>query len=220
MARNSELVRQWEILRAIDGARNGIAIGKLASERGVHQRTIGAISTRSAVPVSRSTTRRSTAPACGSCAAGLRAASRRRARRDGAVRALFQHARCSTRSAGAPLLDDGGAGVRKIERALPVASRRFLDQLPRILKAKADGRKKQDERRVREILGRMLDATARSTAARRCAMRRRRRAGRRPIRRRVASGWPTPTAASTCSPGCRRTARCARSRPSGSRRSR
>ena len=40
MARNSELVRQWEILRAIDGARNGIAIAKLASERGVHPRTV------------------------------------------------------------------------------------------------------------------------------------------------------------------------------------
>src|SRR6476620_7793445 len=40
MARNSELIRQWEILRAIDAARNGIPIPKLASTAGVHQRTI------------------------------------------------------------------------------------------------------------------------------------------------------------------------------------
>lgn len=40
MARNSELIRQWEILREIDGARTGIAIAKLASMRRVHQRTI------------------------------------------------------------------------------------------------------------------------------------------------------------------------------------
>lgn len=40
MARNSELVRQWEILRDIDCARNGIAIPKLAAMRHVHQRTI------------------------------------------------------------------------------------------------------------------------------------------------------------------------------------
>lgn len=40
MARNSEVVRQWEILRAVDGARNGIGIGKLASQLTVCTRTI------------------------------------------------------------------------------------------------------------------------------------------------------------------------------------
>jgi predicted DNA-binding transcriptional regulator YafY len=40
MARNAELVRQWEVLRAIDGARLGITVAKLAGERGVHPRTI------------------------------------------------------------------------------------------------------------------------------------------------------------------------------------
>src|SRR5262249_60216805 len=40
MARNTELVRQWEILREIDAARTGIPIAKLASLRKVHQRTI------------------------------------------------------------------------------------------------------------------------------------------------------------------------------------
>src|ERR671919_442398 len=40
MARNSEVIRQWEILREIDGARVGITIAKLAASRGVHQRTI------------------------------------------------------------------------------------------------------------------------------------------------------------------------------------
>ncbi len=40
MARNAELVRQWEILRAIDAARNGIGVGKLAAEREVCERTI------------------------------------------------------------------------------------------------------------------------------------------------------------------------------------
>jgi predicted DNA-binding transcriptional regulator YafY len=40
MARNSELIRQWEILRAIDAARHGIAVSKLAALREVHPRTI------------------------------------------------------------------------------------------------------------------------------------------------------------------------------------
>ena len=33
MARSSEVIRQWEILRTIDSVRNGIGIAKLASER-------------------------------------------------------------------------------------------------------------------------------------------------------------------------------------------
>ena len=40
MARNSELVRQWEILRDVDAARTGIGIAKLANMRAVHPRTI------------------------------------------------------------------------------------------------------------------------------------------------------------------------------------
>jgi predicted DNA-binding transcriptional regulator YafY len=40
MARNTELIRQWEILREIDGARTGVGIAKLAALRGVHSRTI------------------------------------------------------------------------------------------------------------------------------------------------------------------------------------
>ena len=34
------MIRQWEILRAIDAARNGITVPKLASAQDVHQRTI------------------------------------------------------------------------------------------------------------------------------------------------------------------------------------
>lgn len=40
MARNAEVIRQWEVLRDIDGARTGIGVAKLAAARRVHQRTI------------------------------------------------------------------------------------------------------------------------------------------------------------------------------------
>ena len=40
MARNSEMTRQWQVLRDIDAARTGITIPKLAAAREVHQRTI------------------------------------------------------------------------------------------------------------------------------------------------------------------------------------
>jgi predicted DNA-binding transcriptional regulator YafY len=47
----------------------------------------------------------------------------------------------------------------KLERAVPAASRRFLDQLPLRIKTKASGRKKHDDRKSREVLARLLDAS-------------------------------------------------------------
>ena len=73
--------------------------------------------------------------------------------------ALYFSRTMMDRLAGAPLRDDAERAFMKLERALPLASRRFLDQLPRALQAKPDGRKKQDERKLREILARVLDAT-------------------------------------------------------------
>jgi proteasome accessory factor B len=69
---------------------------------------------------------------------------------------------------GTPLVNDAERAFAKIERALPPGCRRFLDELPRTLKAKAAGRKKSDERRLRDVLGRVLDA---ALLHRRAAMR-------------------------------------------------
>ena len=63
--------------------------------------------------------------------------------------------------AGTPLLGDADSAFLKIERALPAGCRKFIDQLPRLLTAKSSGRKKHDQRKVREILSRALDATVR-----------------------------------------------------------
>jgi predicted DNA-binding transcriptional regulator YafY len=62
---------------------------------------------------------------------------------------------------------DAERAFMKIERALPASCRRYLDNLPVMLKAKTIGRKKHD-RRVREVLTRALDA---SLAHRRVSMR-------------------------------------------------
>ena len=40
MARNAEIIRQWEILRAIDATPTGLSVARLAAEREVHPRTI------------------------------------------------------------------------------------------------------------------------------------------------------------------------------------
>ena len=54
--------------------------------------------------------------------------------------------------------------LMKIRRAAPQPTRELLDDLPRILTAKSTGRKKQDERKVQEITGRVLDAITRKRA--------------------------------------------------------
>jgi predicted DNA-binding transcriptional regulator YafY len=62
---------------------------------------------------------------------------------------------------GAPFMDDVERAFMKLEKALPVASRKFLNRFPTMLKAKSSGRKKQDERKTREILARAIDASLR-----------------------------------------------------------
>lgn len=159
MARNSELIRQWEILRAIDGVRNGIAIAKLASERGVHQRTIR----RDMDALCRAGFPLYDEKVNGTSMWKLRCRPFSRLEETGLglmeLCALYFSRTVLDTLAGAPLLDDAERAFAKLERALPIASRRFLDQLPRTLKAKQAGRKKHDERRLREILARALDAT-------------------------------------------------------------
>jgi predicted DNA-binding transcriptional regulator YafY len=159
MARNSELVRQWEILRAIDGARNGIAIAKLASERGVHPRTIR----RDIDALQRAGFSLYDDKVNGTGMWKLRCRPFHRLEETGLglmeVCALYFSRTMMDCLAGAPLHDHSERAFAKLERVLPLGIRKFLDQLPRALQAKGDGRKKRDERRLREVLARVVDAT-------------------------------------------------------------
>jgi predicted DNA-binding transcriptional regulator YafY len=161
MARNAELIRQWEILREIDGARTGIGIAKLASLQRVHQRTI----------------RRDVEALCkagfplydekvnGSSLWKLRAKPFRGLEETGLstteLSALYFSRTLIATLTGAPFLDDMERAMAKLERALPAASRKFLDRMPNLVKAKAFGRKKQDSRKLREIAARAVDASLR-----------------------------------------------------------
>jgi len=69
---------------------------------------------------------------------------------------------------GAPFQDDLERALMKLERALPTSCRKFIDRIPRLLKAKASGRKKLDGRKSREIVNRAVDA---SLTGRRITMR-------------------------------------------------
>ncbi len=159
MARNAELVRQWEILRDVDGARTGIAVAKLASLRRVHQRTI----------------RRDIQALCdagfplydekvnGTSMWKLRARPFRALEETGLsvteLCALYFSRSLIAALTGAAFMDDVERALGKLERALPAASRKYLDRLSVLVKAKATGRKKQDDRKVREIASRAMDAS-------------------------------------------------------------
>jgi predicted DNA-binding transcriptional regulator YafY len=161
MARNAELIRQWQILREIDAARTGIGIPKLASLQKVHVRTI----------------RRDLEALCkagfplyddkinGSTIWKMKARPFRALEETGLgvseLCALYFSRSILQALTGSPFQDDVERAFGKLERALPAASRRFLDRFPSMLKAKTSGRKKQDERKTREILSRAVDASLR-----------------------------------------------------------
>jgi predicted DNA-binding transcriptional regulator YafY len=161
MARNAEVIRQWQVLRAIDAARNGVPIAKVASAQGVHQRTtrrdIEALS-KAGFPLyddrvaGRIVWKLSAKPFRGLEETGLSVTE---------LCALYFSRSILETLAGAPFRHETERAFMKLERALPVASRKFLDRFPRILKAKVTGRKKQDEKKVREFLARAVDASLR-----------------------------------------------------------
>ena len=165
MARCSEVVRQWEILRSIDGARHGIAIAKLATEHGVHQRTIR----RDLDALGRAGFPLYDEKVNGTSLWKLRAKPFRSLEEPGLTLTelcalYFSHSMLSALT-GTPLMNDAERAFLKIARALPAGCRTFLDRLPRLLTAKSSGRKKGEDRRMREILARVLDATLRHRRA-------------------------------------------------------
>jgi len=158
MARNAEMTRQWQVLRDIDAARTGISIPKLAAAREVHQRTI----------------RRDLDALCaagfplfdekvnGTTMWKLRARPFRGLEDTGLsvieLCALYFSRAMLSALAGAPFQDDAERAFVKIERALPPSCRKFLDNLPVALRAKIAGRKKQDDRKTREVVNRASEA--------------------------------------------------------------
>lgn len=161
MARNAETTRQWEILRDIDAARTGIGIARLADLRGVHARTIrrdlDALS-RAGFPLYED--RVNATPLW-----KLRAKPFRALEETGLALtelcALYFSRSIFLALTGPPFRDDVERALAKLESALPAPARQFLDRIPTLLAARTNGRKKQDERRTREVLGRVVDASLR-----------------------------------------------------------
>jgi predicted DNA-binding transcriptional regulator YafY len=159
MARNTELVRQWETLRDIDAARTGIPIAKLASLRKVHQRTIR----RDLLALQHAGFPLIDDRVNGTSMWKLGGRPFQRLEEIGLgfteLCALYFGRTLLSVLGGPPMNDDIERALAKLERALPSASRKFLDRLPLMIKAKAIGPRKHDDRKSREVLGRILEAS-------------------------------------------------------------
>jgi len=157
MARNAEIVRQWEILREVDGARTGIGIAKLAALRGVHTRTIR----RDLDALGRAGFPLFDDKVNGTSMWRLRAKPFRGLQLGLSVMelcALYLGRATLAATGAAPLADELDTALAKFESALPEATRRFLDRLPHVIKAKMTGRRRLDQRKSREIIRRLTDA--------------------------------------------------------------
>ena len=159
MARNSELVRQWEILRDIDSARTGIAIARLAEKRQVHPRTIRRdldALVRAGFPIYDEKTngtsmwRLNARPFKGLEQAGLSVTE---------LAALFLGRAMLAAQGVTPMAEELTRAFDKIESALPAGAKQFLTRLPTMIKAKATGTRRHDGRHTREIVNRLTEAS-------------------------------------------------------------
>jgi len=159
MPRGAEVVRQWNLLQAIDAARTGVTVADLARTLHVTKRTVWrdlAALQEAGFPLYDEKDQGTT---------------RWRMNREGfkplVERGLTLTQLCAlyfSRSlvealAGTPFHDELKGVFDQLEASLPTKMRAFLDRLPGVLKAKPGPAKRHDEARQQEVIARLLDAT-------------------------------------------------------------
>ena len=159
MPRGAEVVRQWNLLQAVDAARNGVTVADLARTLHVTKRTVWrdlAALQEAGFPLYDEKDHGTT---------------RWRMNHEGfkqlVDRGLTLTQLCAlyfSRSlvevlAGTPFHEELKGVFDQLETALPTKMRAFLDRLPGVLKAKPGPAKRHDEARQQETVARLLDAT-------------------------------------------------------------
>jgi len=159
--RNAEVIRQWTILREIEGARgSGVTIDDLASRCSVTTRTIRRdlqALEEAGFPLydDRShddgrTRWRINGQAFKALAAGLTLSE---------LCALYFSRTLVESLSGTPFRSDVESAFEKLASALTPHMRRFLDQLPRVIATKADPMAGGDDARRQPVVARALEAT-------------------------------------------------------------
>jgi len=155
--RNAELIRQWQILQLIDATPTGMSVRRLATKQHVHQRTVrrdlDALE-QAGFPIycdrenGTALYKFNTRPFKRLERAGLGLAE---------MCALYMSRSMLEALAMLPFREHLASAIAKIETTLPEGVREFLDLLPAVLQAKAEPRKRRDERRLRDVMPRILD---------------------------------------------------------------
>jgi proteasome accessory factor B len=159
LARNAEVIRQWQILREIESRRTGVTIHELARQTGVSTRTIrrdlqalqeAGFSVFDEGEENETKRWRLEGSAFRSVEAGLTVAD---------VAALYLSRAMVEGLSGWPLADELRETFAKIERALNPRIREFLSTLPQVLSAKSGPRSRGPSSRMVDITRRLFDAT-------------------------------------------------------------
>jgi len=165
MARNAEVVRQWQTLRDLESHRHGVSVGELAAAREVTSRTIrrDLIALEQAgFPVYSEQAEDGTrwklngAPFKALAEAGFSLSE---------LCALYFSRTLLECLAGTPFHGDLERAFEKFSRFLTPRMRAFLDRLPAVLAAKPEPAKKHDTKRSREIVARLIEATLKQRRA-------------------------------------------------------
>src|SRR5690606_4576381 len=165
MARNAEVIRQWTLLRELEGSRTS-TIDSLANSTGVSTRTIrrDLIALQEAgFPIydetlddGRKTWRLDAKPFRSLADNGFTLSE---------LSALYFSRALVEREGGSPFEADLTRAFEKIESALSPAVRRFLDHLPDIVSA-GPGPAPADDEGKRAIVGKLLEASLHNREAR------------------------------------------------------
>src|SRR5881628_1219142 len=161
MPRNTEVIRQWTILREIERARGaGVTIDDLASLCDVTTRTIRRdlqALEEAGFPLydDRShddgrTRWQVNGQAFKGLAAGLTVAE---------LCALYFSRSLLESLSGTPFRDDVESAFEKLASVLTPHMRQFLDQLPRVIATKPDPMRRKDDPHQQRIIARAIDAT-------------------------------------------------------------
>ncbi|MDE3156903.1 MAG: transcriptional regulator [Acidobacteriota bacterium] len=165
MARNAEVIRQWQTLRDLESQRHGLTVDELASAREVTPRTIRrdlVALDEAGFPVYSEPTDTGTrwklngAPFKPLTDAGFSLSE---------LCALYFSRTLLECLAGTPFHDDLGRAFDKFSRFLTPRMRAFLDRLPGVLAAKPEAVKRHDAKRSRETVARLIEATLKQRRA-------------------------------------------------------
>ncbi len=158
MPRNAEVIRQWNILRAIEASRR-VTIDGLADAQGVTTRTIrrdlealqaAGFPLFDEVEDGKRYWRIDTRPFKALADTGFTLSE---------LCALYFSRTLLEVLAGTPFRDDLASAFAKFERALSPKMRQFLDRLPNILQAKPEPQRRPHSARDRDIIARLIEAT-------------------------------------------------------------